>query len=116
MFERSIEAVATFFGNGVGWLAEHGVLFLIFAALWLAVIAGLLLDQELVSEVWSTIGTWPLPVQLLAWLLFLPVMAGLWVWHTDWALLIRVVVLVALAVGTMVVFWPRRAAKDAEAG
>ena len=32
--ERVIEAVASGLGNSVGWLAETGILFAIFAILW----------------------------------------------------------------------------------
>ena len=32
--DRIIETLASGFGNSIGWLAEHGVLFLVFGLLW----------------------------------------------------------------------------------
>jgi hypothetical protein len=109
LFERSIETVATAVGDGIGWLAEHGILFGLFGLLWLAVGAGLAFNPGVVSEAWATAGAWPLPLQVVVWLLFLPVMAGLWIWHTDWDFLARVLFVATLAGWTLVMLWPRRA-------
>jgi len=38
------------------------------------------------------------------WLLFLPVMIGLWIWETSWALILRVALIVSLAGWTLLVF------------
>ena len=105
--ERIIEAVASGLGNGVGWLAENGILFVVFALIWIAVGAGLLLSQGSVDQVWETIRDLPLIVQAVVWLLFLPVMIGLWVWETSWPLIVRVVLVVAIAGWNLIVFLPR---------
>ena len=105
--ERIIEAVASGLGNGVGWLAENGILFVVFALIWIAVGAGLLWSQGSVDQVWETIRDLPLIVQAVVWLLFLPVMIGLWVWETSWPLIVRVVLVVAIAGWNLIVFLPR---------
>src|SRR5262245_43481515 len=84
--ERMIASLATAMGDTIGWMAEHGVLFLVFAALWVAFGVALVWSQGSLDQAWETIRGWPLLVQGVAWLLFLPVMFGLWVWETSWPL------------------------------
>jgi hypothetical protein len=48
-------------------------------------------------------------VQIGAWLLFLPVVAGLWIWETTWPLIVRVVLIVGIAGWNLLVFLPRAA-------
>ena len=104
-----IETLASGFGNGIGWMAERGVLFVLFAALWIAFGVALLWSQGSLDQAWATIRGLPLVVQLLVWLLFLPVMAGLWVWETAWPLVLRVLVIAGLAGWNLLVFLPRAA-------
>ena len=105
--EQVIESVASGFGNGIGWLAEHGVLFVIFAIVWIAFGAALIWSQGSLDQAWQTIRSWPLVVQILAWVLFLPVMVGLWVWETSWPVIVRLVLVVGIAGWNLLVFLPR---------
>ena len=105
--ERVIEALANGFGGGIGWMAEHGVLFLVFALLWVAFGAALIWSQGSVDQAWTAINDLPLILRALVWFLFLPVMAGLWVWETSWPLVVRVVAIVAIAGWNLLVFLPR---------
>jgi hypothetical protein len=107
--ERIIETVASGLGNSVGWMAEHGVLFGLFAVLWVAFGAALIWSQGSLDQTWATIRALPLLVQIGAWLLFLPVMAGLWIWETTWPLIVRVVLIAGLAGWNLLVFLPRAA-------
>jgi ABC-type amino acid transport system permease subunit len=105
--EGLIETVATGLGNTVGWLAESGVLFAMFAILWVAFAVGLVWSQGSLDQAWEAIRSQPLVVQLLVWVLFLPVMVGLWVWETSWPLLVRVVVVLGVAGWNLLVLLPR---------
>jgi|RifCSP13_1_1023834.scaffolds.fasta_scaffold77756_1 hypothetical protein len=105
--EQAIDTLATGLGNGVTWLAESGVLFLVFAALWVAFGAGLVWSQGSVDQAWQAIRDLPLMIQVVIWLLFLPVMLGLWIWETSWALLVRVVLVVGLAGWSLLIFLPK---------
>ena len=105
--EGIIDTLATGLGNGVGWMAEHGILFAVFALLWIAFGAGLLLSQGSIDQTWQTIRGLPLIVQLAAWLLFLPVMLGMWVWETTWPLIVRLVVVLSIAGWNLLVFLPK---------
>jgi hypothetical protein len=105
--ERIIETVASGLGNSIGWMAEHGVLFGLFAVLWVAFGAALIWSQGSLDQAWETVRGLPLIVQIGAWLLFLPVMAGLWIWETTWPLIVRVVLIVGIAGWNLLVFLPR---------
>jgi hypothetical protein len=105
--DGAIGSAATGLGNSVGWLAEHGVLFGMFALIWLAFGIALVGSQGSIDQTWQMIRSLPLIVQLAAWLLFLPVMAGLWVWETTWPLVVRIVIVFGIAGWNLLVFLPK---------
>lgn len=89
-------------------LVRTGLLFAAFAAMWLGFLAALALDPAALDSAWASITGLPLPLQALAWLLFLPLMAGLWIWSTDWPLVVRGALVLALAAWNLLAFLPRR--------
>lgn len=95
----------------IPFLVSSGILLVVFAALWLGFGAALVAHASAVDEAWRSIGALPLPILGLAWLLFLPPMAGLWVWTTSWPLAIRLIAIAGLAGWNLLVFIPRRAPK-----
>ena len=105
--ERIIETLATGTGGSIAWLAEHGVLFIVFALIWIAVGAGLVLSQGSVDQAWQTIRALPLIPQAIVWLLFLPVMIGLWIWESTWPLIVRAILLIGIAGWNLLVFLPK---------
>jgi len=105
--DQVIGTLASGLGNSVGWLAEHGVLFIVFAVIWVAFGAGLLLSQGSIDQAWQAIRDLPLIVQVFVWLLFLPVMIGLWVWETTWPLILRLVLVLGIAGWNLLVFLPK---------
>jgi hypothetical protein len=105
--EQIIETVASAAGNMVAWLAEHGVLFAVFALLWVAFGVALVASQGSLDQAWESIRQLPLPLQLVVWVLFLPVMAGLWVWETSWPLIVRLVLVLGIAGWNLLVLLPR---------
>jgi hypothetical protein len=105
--ERIIETTASGVGNTVGWLAESGALFVIFLVLWIAFGAGLVWSQGGIDQVWQTVNELPLILRLGAWVLFLPVMAGLWIWETTWPLILRLVLIGGVAGWNLLVFLPK---------
>jgi hypothetical protein len=107
--EQVIETLASGLGNSVAWMVENGVLFGIFALIWIAFAAGLIWSQGSVDQAWATIREWPLIVQAVVWLLFLPVMIGLWIWETTWPLLVRLVLVIGVAGWNLLIFLPRAA-------
>src|SRR5512146_2598049 len=83
--------------NGITFMATSGLLFALFAILWVAFGAGLVWSQGSLDDVWHWIVSLPIVVQGIAWLLFLPVTAGLWIWESAWPLVVRLVLVGGLA-------------------
>jgi hypothetical protein len=111
VMERTIEAVGSGLGNSIGWLAEHGVLFVIFAVVWVGFGLALVGSQGTLDQAWAAIRGLPLLVQIVIWVLALPVMAGLWIWETSWPVVVRLVLVVGLAGWNLLVFLPRATGK-----
>jgi hypothetical protein len=105
--EQIIETMAGGLGNAVSWMVESGVLFAVFAILWLAFAAGLIWSQGSIDQAWEAIRSLPLLIQIVVWVLFLPVMVGLWVWETSWPFVLRLVLVVGIAGWNLLVFLPR---------
>jgi hypothetical protein len=105
--EQVIGTLASGMGNSVAWMAENGILFAIFAIIWVAFAAGLIFSQGSVDQAWQTIRDLPLIVQIVVWVLFLPVMIGLWIWETSWPLVVRLVLVVGVAGWNLLMFLPR---------
>ncbi|HET7726478.1 MAG TPA: hypothetical protein VFK54_04050 [Candidatus Limnocylindrales bacterium] len=105
--EQVIETLARSMGSGVGWMAESGVLFAVFGVLWAAFAGALVVSQGSVDETWRTIHGLPLLAQLVVWVLFLPVMVGLWIWETSWPLVIRLTLVVGVAGWNLLMFLPK---------
>jgi len=102
--EQVIERVGTGVGESVGFLADKGVLFVVFALIWLAFGVALIWSQGSLDAAWQWVRDLPWLAQGLVWLLFLPVMAGLWIWETSWSVVWRLALIVSLAGWTLLVF------------
>jgi hypothetical protein len=105
--DQAIETVATGLGNSVAWLAGNGVLFAVFALIWIAIGASLIWSQGSIDQAWQTIRGLPLVIQAVVWLLFLPVMIGLWIWETTWPLVVRLILVIGIAGWNLLIFLPR---------
>ena len=105
--EQAIDTVASALGNTVAFLAESGVLFVGFAVLWGAFGAALIWSQGSLDAAWQWVRGLPLLVQGVVWLLFLPVVIGLWVWETTWPLVVRLVLVAGIAGWNLLIFLPR---------
>ena len=95
-------------GRAIGYAADHGYLFLTFAMLWLAFGVAILANQGSLDSAWAWIGGLPLVLQGVVWLLFLPVVGGLWVWESGWPMIAKLMIVVSLAGWSLLVFLPRR--------
>jgi ABC-type amino acid transport system permease subunit len=102
-----IDTLASGMGNSVGWLAENGVLFGLFAIVWIAFAVGLIWSQGSLDQAWTFIRGLPLIIQIVVWVLFLPVMIGLWVWETSWPLVVRLVLVLGVAGWNLLMFLPK---------
>ena len=57
--------------------------FAVFVVVWVGVGLALVLSPATIDNLGATIGASGLIVQVVLWVLFLPVMAGLWVWESS---------------------------------
>ncbi len=105
-----IGTVATGLGDGVGFIASSGILFVVFAVLWVGFAVALVSSQGTIDAAWQSVRDLPLLVQVFVWILLLPVMAGLWIWETSWPLVLRLVLVIGLAGWNLLIMLPPRAA------
>jgi len=68
--ESIIETLASGLGNTIALLVSNGVLFAIFALLWIALGVGIVISQGSIDATWESIRQLPLVVQLIAWVMF----------------------------------------------
>lgn len=85
--------------------------FVLFAVLWAVFAAALIWNRGSLDQTWAWISGLPLIVQGVVWLLFLPVVAGLWVWETTWPLVMRLVVVGGLGFVNLYLFFPKAAVR-----
>lgn len=93
----------------IPFLASHGILLAVFGALWALFSYALVRNRPSLDAAWIRIRHLPLVAQAVAWLLFLPVLAGLRIWRSRWPLVWRLVLITGLAGWNMLVFMPRSA-------
>jgi hypothetical protein len=93
----------------VPFLVESGALLLVFGALWIALAVALVRQPSRVDAAWRRVRSWPLVVQGLVWLLFLPVLAAVWTWRRSWPRVARLALMGGLAGWNLLMFLPRPA-------
>jgi hypothetical protein len=102
-----IDTLATGLGDGIGWLAESGILFAVFAIAWIAFGAALVASQGSLDGAWQFIRDLPMILQALVWILFLPVMIGLWIWEGAWPIVVKLSLIAGVAGWNLMVLVPR---------
>ena len=105
--ERIFESLGNGLGNSVAWMVENGILFVVFLVIWVAFGAALVWSQGSLHQTWEAVRSLPLIVQIVVWVMFLPVMAGLWVWETSWPLIVRFVLVAGIAGWNLLMFLPK---------
>jgi hypothetical protein len=105
--EQIGETFGNVIGNSVGFLADTGILFAIFAVIWVAFGVALIWSQGSIDAAWQWVRSLPLVLQGLIWLLFLPVMLGVWIWETTWPVVLRLILVIGIGGWNLIVFLPR---------
>ena len=82
--------------------------FIVMVGLWGAFVALAFSSPGTLNSIWHWAGGLALPFQIVVWVLFLPWMIGLLVWHTDWSFAARMAVILVLALGWSGMSFPRR--------
>jgi hypothetical protein len=81
-------------------------LFVVFAGLWASFSLAIVLGAHQLDEIWKEFRDLHVTGQALLALLFLPLIAGLWIWETPWPATVRLALVAGLAWWNIVVFWP----------
>jgi hypothetical protein len=83
------------------------LVFLVFAVLWLSFGAALLSARGDLDALWGNFRQRNVGVQALGWLLFLPLVAALFVWERRWQASLRLALVLAIAAVNLFMFFPR---------
>lgn len=83
--------------------------FAILSLLWLGFAAALVFNQALLDNIWQALRGLPMFIQVVVWLLVLPVAAGLWIWQMPWPFWIRLILVIGLGWATLYTFFPKQA-------
>lgn len=73
---------------------------LIFAILWVGFAIALIMNREWLDLLWNWVRALPTMAEVLIWLLFLPIMVGLWIWESSWSTPVQLLGLAGIVVWT----------------
>jgi hypothetical protein len=59
--------------------------------LWVGFVSALVVNREWLDVLWNWTQALPLVPKIIVWLVFLPIMVGLWIWESSWPVLARLV-------------------------
>ena len=60
---------------------------LVFVVLWVGFIIALIVDRGWLDLLWDRVQALPAVPRITVWVVFLPVMTGLWIWSSSWSTL-----------------------------
>jgi ABC-type amino acid transport system permease subunit len=95
-------------GTKISTFLTNFMIWAVFAILWLGFAGLLVFSRGSLDSIWQTFRALPLLVQLVGWLLFLPVTLGLWIWETQWPMVLRLLLVASLAIWNATIFFPKR--------
>jgi hypothetical protein len=73
----------------------------IFAVLWVGFAIALVVDREWLDLLWNWVRALPTVAEILVWVLFLPIMVGLWIWESSWPAFGHLLAFAGIAVWTL---------------
>lgn len=78
---------------------------LIFLVLWVGFAIALVVNREWLNSLWIWVGSLPLVVEIIVWVLFLPIMVGLWMWESSWPALVRLLGFACIVAWTLLAIY-----------
>ena len=74
----------------------------IFVVLWVGFVIAMIVNREWLSVLWNWAQALPLVPKVIVWMIFLPIMVGLWIWESSWPTLGRLVGFTGVVAWTLV--------------
>lgn len=81
--------------------------FVILTLLWLGFGAAVLFQRSALDSGWLRFRRLPMMIQITLALVALPLVLGLWIWHTRWPFWLRLTLVAGLAWVTIFTFFPK---------
>jgi hypothetical protein len=69
--------------------------------LWVGFVIALVVNREWLDVLWNWAQALPLIPKIIVWMVFLPIMVGLWIWESSWPTLVRLVGFAGIAAWTL---------------
>jgi len=73
----------------------------IFAMLWVGFAIALVVNREWLDLLWNWVRALPSVAEIIVWVLFLPIMVGLWIWESSWSALGHLLAFAGIVVWTL---------------
>jgi hypothetical protein len=80
-------------------------------ALWIAFAVLWIFTPSTLGHIQHWIASIPLAAEVILWIVFLPWVGSLWIWHSSLALWLRILLIVVIALATISMFNGRQAAR-----
>ena len=74
----------------------------IFLILWVGFVVALVVNKEWLDVFWNWAQALPSIFRIIVWVLFLPIMVGLWIWESNWPVLGRLAGFAGIVAWTLV--------------
>ena len=74
----------------------------IFVVLWVGFASALIVNREWLDILWYSVRELPLVAEIIVWVLFLPIMVGLWIWESSWPAFVRLLGFAGIVAWTLV--------------
>lgn len=81
--------------------------FVLFLVLWGLFAYALVANQGSLDALWEWSRSQHILVQIVIWLLVLPLAIGLWIWESGWPLLVRLALVASVGLFNLYLFFPR---------
>jgi len=73
----------------------------VFVVFWVGFVTSLVVNREWLNVLWNWVQALPLIPKAIIWLIFTPIMVGLWIWESSWPVLGRVIGLTGIVTWTL---------------
>ena len=73
----------------------------IFVMLWAGFAIALVVNREWLDLLWNWVRALPSVAAIILWVLFLPIMVGLWIWESSWPALVHLLSFAGIVVWTL---------------